>query len=189
MKKAVVAVAALAILGMAATMAKHGAPVVYAHDGNAVGTWIITVTVNTPPGAPPFVFTDLIAFNEGGTLTATSTAFNPHTSEILPGPLGVNTGDGYGVWEPGAGPNEVRITFKRFLFAGANASSAALYSSSSVPGQNIGVNMVEAVGMLGGGKLAGSFTTQFSNLGGTNVFVGNGTFSATRLEMEPLAMP
>ena len=49
--------------------------------------------------------------------------------------------------------------------------------------------MVEAVGMLGGGKLAGSFTTQFSNLGGTNVFVGNGTFSATRLEMEPLAMP
>src|SRR5207237_5505681 len=92
------------------------------------GTWIVMVTVNTPPGAPPFVFTDLIAFNEGGTLTATSTAFNPHTSEILPGPLGVDTSDGYGVWEPGTGPNEVRITFKRFLFAGANASSAALYS-------------------------------------------------------------
>jgi hypothetical protein len=52
MKKAVVAVAALAILGMAAMMAKHGPSVVYAHDGKVVGTWIVTVTVNTPPGAP-----------------------------------------------------------------------------------------------------------------------------------------
>lgn len=191
MKKAVVAVAALAILGMAATMAKHGASVVYAHDGNVVGTWIVTVTVNTPPGAPAFIFTDLVAFNQGGTLVATSTAFNPHTSEnpFLPAPLVVDTSDGYGVWEPGGGPNEVHITFKRFLFAGAN-TSAALYGSS-LPGQNVGVNTVEAVGTLlpgeGGGTLAGSFTTQLVNLGGTNVFAGNGTFSATRLEIEPLA--
>jgi hypothetical protein len=193
MKKAVVAVAALAILGMVATMVKHSASVVYAHDGNVVGTWTVTVTVDTPPGAPPFVFTDLIAFNQGGTLVATSTAFNPHTSEILPGPLGVDASDGHGVWEPGAGSDEIRITFRRFLFAGANASSAALYSSSFVPGQNVGVNTVEAVGTLhageGGGTLAGSFTTQFLNLGGAKVFAGSGTFSATRLEIEPLVTP
>jgi hypothetical protein len=191
MKKAVVAAAALAILGMATTMVKHGASLVYADDGNVAGTWVITVTVNTPPGAPPFIFTDLIAFNHGGTLVATSTAFNPHTSEILAGPLGVDTSDGYGVWEPGGGPNEIGITFKRFLFAGANASSAALYSSSFVAGQNVGVNTVEAVGTLhageGGGTLTGSFTTQFLNLGGANVFSGSGTFTATRLEVEPLA--
>jgi len=54
---------------------------VRADNGSLVGTWIVTVTVNTPPGAPPFVFTDLISFNSGGTLTATSTAFNAHTSE------------------------------------------------------------------------------------------------------------
>jgi hypothetical protein len=193
MKKAVVAVTALAILGMAATMVKHGASLVYADDDNVVGTWVVTVTVNTPPGAPPFIFTGMIAFNHGGTLIATSTAFNPHTSEILPGPLGVDASDGYGVWEPGGGPNEVRITFKRFLFAGVNASSAALYSSSFVPGQNVGVNTVEAAGTLhageGGETLAGSFTTQFSNLGATKVFAGSGTFSASRIEIEPLVMP
>jgi hypothetical protein len=193
MKKAVVAVAvaALAILGMAATMAKHGASVVYAHDGNVVGTWFVTVTVNTPPGAPPFIFTDMVTFNPEGTLVATSTAFNSHTSEVLPGPLGVDTSDAYGVWEPGAGPNEVRITFKRFLFAGANPSSTALYSSSAVPGQDIGVNTVEAVGTSQAGEdgatLAGPFTSQFANLEGTNVFAGKGTFSATRIKVEPMA--
>ena len=62
---------------------------VKAANGSVVGRWIITVTVNTPPGAPPFVFTDLIAFNSGGTLTAASSTFNAHTSEnpILPPPL------------------------------------------------------------------------------------------------------
>jgi hypothetical protein len=75
-----VAVAALVMLGMATTMVKYGAKVVYAHEGDVVGTWIVTVNVNTPPGAPPFVFTDFIAFNEGGTLVATSNAFNPQKS-------------------------------------------------------------------------------------------------------------
>jgi hypothetical protein len=42
MKKAILAVGVLAILGMAATTARHGAPVVYANDGNAVGTWLVT---------------------------------------------------------------------------------------------------------------------------------------------------
>lgn len=42
---------------------------VNAANQGLVGTWLVTVTVNTPPGAPPFVFIDLIAFNSGGTLT------------------------------------------------------------------------------------------------------------------------
>ena len=164
---------------------------VKAASGNIVGTWIVTVTVNTPPGAPPFVFTDLIAFNSGGTLTATSSTFNAHTSEnpLLPPPLVVDTSDGYGNWKPqGDDAKQVALTFNRFLFAGANTSTA-LYGSF-FPGQNVGVNAVQAVGTFQPGKngdaLTGSFTNQFVNLGGEVVFAGNGTFTAVRLGIEPL---
>ena len=45
---------------------------VKAADQNIAGTWIVTVTVNTPPGASPFVFTeyDRLQFRRG-----------PHRSE------------------------------------------------------------------------------------------------------------
>ena len=155
------------------------------------GTWIVTVTVNTPPGAPPFVFTDLIAFHSGGTLTAASSIFNAHTSEnpSLPVPLVVDTSDAYGNWKPeGDDSSQVALTFNRFLFAGTNTSTA-LYGSFS-PGQNVGVNAVQAVGTLhtgqNGDSLTGSFTNQFVNLGGQVVFAGSGTFTATRLKIEPL---
>ena len=155
------------------------------------GTWVITVTVNTPPGAPPFIFTDLIAFNSGGTLTAASSTFNAHTSENsnLPPPLVVDTSDGYGTWKPkGEDSNNFALTFNRFLFAGTNTSTA-FYGSFFV-GQNVGVNAVQAVGTFHTGKngdsLTGSFTNQFVNLSGNVVFSGNGTFTATRLAIEPL---
>jgi hypothetical protein len=158
------------------------------------GTWIITATVNTPPGAPPFVFTDLIALNSGGTLTGASSAFNAHTSEnpSLPAPLVVDTSDAYGTWSPeGDDSNQFALTFRRFLFAGANTSTA-LYGPF-FPGQNVGVNAVEAVGTFHTGKngdsLTGSFTNQFVNLNGEVVFAGSGTFAATRLGIEPLTAP
>jgi hypothetical protein len=170
---------------------RQGQPV-SADNSSLVGTWIVTVTVNTPPGAPPFVFTDLISFNSGGTLTATSTAFNAHTSEnpFLPAPLVVDTSDGYGVWKPiGEESNQFAATFQRFLFAGANTSTA-LYGSF-FPGQNIGVDNVEAVATLhtgeGGDTLTGAFTTQFINLSGQAAFAGSGTFSATRFKIKPLS--
>jgi hypothetical protein len=158
------------------------------------GTWIITVTVNTSPGAPPFVFTDLIALNSGGTLTGASSAFNAHTSEnpFLPAPLVVDTSDAYGTWSPeGDDSNQFALTFRRFLFAGASTSTA-LYGPN-FPGQNVGVNTVEAVGTFhtgeNGDSLTGSFTNQFVNLNGEAVFAGNGTFTATRLGIEPLTVP
>jgi hypothetical protein len=178
---------------IAALLALASGAQAQAADRNIVGTWVVTVTVNTPPGAPPFVFTDLIAFNSGGTLTAASSTFNAHTSENphLPPPLVADTSDGYGAWKPvGDDANQFALTFKRFLFAGANTSTA-LYGPF-FPGQNIGVNTVQAVGTLhtgiGGDTLSGSFTNQFVNLDGTVVvFSGSGTFSATRLGIEPLA--
>ena len=159
---------------------------------NITGTWVVTVTVNTPPGAPPFVFTDMIAFNSGGTLTAASSTFNPHTSEnpLLPAPLVVDTSDGYGAWKSqGDDSNQFALTFRRFLFAGADTPTA-LYGSFFA-GQNVGVNTVEAVGTFhtskNGDSLTGSFTNQFVNLNGEVVFAGSGTFAATRLKIEPLA--
>jgi len=156
-----------------------------------VGTWIATITVNTPPGAPPFVFTDLIVINSGGTLTTASSTFNAHTSEnpLLPPPLVVDTSDGYGAWKSeGDDSNQFGITFRRFLFAGANTSTA-LYGSF-FPGQNVGLNTVESVSTLhtdkDGDSITGSFTNQFVNLGGQVVFAGSGTFTATRLKIEPL---
>jgi hypothetical protein len=164
---------------------------VSADTPSIVGTWIVTVTVNTPPGAPPFVFTDLIAFNSGGTLTATSTAFNAQTSEnpFLPAPLVVDTSDAYGAWKPmGEESNQFAATFQRFLFAGANTSTA-LYGPF-FPGQNIGVDNVEALATLhtgeGGDTLTGPFTTQFVNLSGQVAFAGSGTFTATRFKIKPL---
>jgi hypothetical protein len=164
---------------------------VNAANHGIAGTWTVTVTVNTPPGAPPFVFTDVIAFNSGGTLTGASSAFNAHTSEnpFLPAPFVVDTSDAYGTWSPeGDDSNQFGLTFRRFLFAGANTSTT-LYGPF-FPGQNVGVNTVEAVGTFHTGKngdsLMGSFTNQFVNLNGEVVFAGSGTFAATRLGIEPL---
>jgi hypothetical protein len=170
------------VLSLAALL---GSARAQADDHSIVGTWIVTVTVNTPPGAPPFVFTDYIAFNQGGTLTAASSAFNAHSSEnpFLPPPLVVDTSDGYGVWKSaGDDSRRVAITFRRFLFAGA-ATSTQIYGPF-VPGQYVGVNAVQALGTLhDGGDLAGSFTTQFISLAtGQPTFSGNGTFTAIRLK-------
>lgn len=157
------------------------------------GTWMVTVTVNTPPGAPPFVFTDVLSFNSGGTLIGTSSAFNGHTSEnpYLPAPLVVDTSDAYGVWKPIDETDQFAITFTRLLFAGSSTSTA-LYGSF-FPGQYIGENVVQAVGALhsskNGDTISGPFTNQFVNLTGEVVFAGSGTFSATRVQIQPLVTP
>src|SRR6516165_2437342 len=118
MKKPAFGIASIVVFALAAFMPSACAQ---ADNQSIVGTWIVTVTVSTPAGAPPFVFTDFIAFNQGGTLTAASSAFNAHTSENphLPPPLVVDTSDGYGVWKATDDDSDrVAITFKRFLFAG-----------------------------------------------------------------------
>jgi len=183
MNKLAFAIVSIVLLSLAPFM-----PSARAQAGNQsmVGTWIVTVTITTPPGAPPF--TDFIAFNQGGTLTAASSAFNAHTSENphLPPPLVVDTSDGYGVWKSiDDDSNRVAITFERFLLAGA-ATSQNIYGPF-VPAQYVGVNAVQAEGTLQDvDHLAGRFTTQFTNLGGQLAFSGSGTFIASRLKIEPL---
>ena len=119
---------------------------VKAQDRSIIGTWIGTGTVNTPPGAPPFVFTDLAVVNPGGTLTETNGAFNAHTSQnsFLPSPLLVDFSDGYGAWQQRGDSNQFAVTFKRLLFAGAN-TPPTLYGPFFFPGQHIGLATIQAV--------------------------------------------
>ncbi len=155
-----------------------------------VGTWINTVRVNTPPGAPPLVTTELISFNPGGTFTLTDSVFNAHTSQnpFLPPFLTVDISDGYGAWKPQGDPNRFALTFKTLLFAGAKTPTE-LYGPF-FPGQHVGVATIQAVATLQHGEdrdtLEGPFTFQVRNLRGEVVGTGSGTVSATRLRIEPL---
>jgi hypothetical protein len=107
-------------------------------------------------------------------------------------PLVVDTSDGYGAWKPmGEESNQFAVTFQRFLFAAANTPTGPTGYGSFFPGQNVGVNNVEAVATLhtgeGGDTLTGPFTTQFVTLSGQVAFAESGTFTATRFKTKPLS--
>jgi len=153
-------------------------------QGSIVGTWLLTASLG-----PGFVETELTAINPGGTFTMTSSVFNPHSSgnPYLPPFLTVDLSDAYGAWRRQGDSNRFALTFKRLLFAGARTPTD-LYGPFFV-GQNVGVATIQAVATLqhgDGDTLEGPFTFQSRNLRGEVVGTGSGTFSATRLKIEPL---
>lgn len=163
-------------------------------QGTIVGSWLVNVDVNTPAGAVPFA-TELASFNAGGTFTdAISIAFssqNPGFAGPL-APLAVNFSDALGTWKPvGEDSNQYAATFKRFLFAGPNTPTAAY--GAFFPRQNVGQATIEAVATLhsgaGGDTITGPFTFQLTNLQGTVVLAASGTFSATRVKIQPPTAP
>src|SRR6266849_8791168 len=157
-------------------------------QGGVVGSYLNTVTVNTPPGAPPLIFPELVAINPGGTFIDTLAIAHSSQNPFFTGPfapLAVDFSDAIGTWKQvGDDSNQFAFTFKRFLFAGANTPAAAY--GSFFPGQNVGMATIEAVGTLqtsaAGQTLTGSFTFQLTNLQGAVVLTASGTFSATRLK-------
>ncbi len=167
---------------------------VKADDGESiVGTWIVTVAVNTLSGTQPLA-TELASFNPGGTFIDTISIAHSSQNPFFTGPfapLAVDFSDALGTWrQVGDDSNQFAITFKRFIFAGANTPTAS-YGPILFPGQNVGVATIEAVGTLqtgaGGDTATGPFTFQLTNLQGTVVLPASGTFSATRLKIQPLA--
>ena len=159
-------------------------------QGSVVGSYLNTVTVNTPPGAPPLIFPELVAINPGGTFIDTLAIAHSSQNPFFTGPfapLAVDFSDAIGTWKPAGDSNQIAFTFKRFLFAGANTPTSAY--GSFFPGHNVGVATIEAVGTLQTGPtgqtLTGTFTFQLTNLQGTVVLPASGTFSAMRLEVEP----
>lgn len=182
------AVMCIVVLAVSASVPS---PHAKANGGHIVGSWIITPTINTPPGAPPFVLTELGSFNPGGTFIDTaSIGFSSQNPALAQTPFAVNFSDAFGVWQQlGDESNQFAVTFKRLLFAGADTPTAVY--GSFFPGQNVGMATVEAVATLqtdaGGDTLTGPFTFQLTNLSGTVVLSGSGTFSANRLVIQPLA--
>ena len=165
---------------------------VKADEGSSiVGTWIVAVAVNTPSGSQPFA-TELASFNPGGTFIDTISLAHSSQNPFFTGPLAplaADFSDAFGTWKQvGDDSNQFAATFKRFIFAGANTPTSAY--GSFFPGQNVGVATIEAVATLetgaSGQTLTGPFTFQLTNLQGTVVLAASGTFSATRLKIEPL---
>ena len=159
---------------------------------SVVGTWIGTLTLNTPPGFPPFI--DLVSFHRGGTLTGTNGI--AHFSQITFGvpalqALQVDFSDFFGSWVVSDSSNQVSATFKRLLFAGPNTPTA-IYGTF-FPGQNVGLVSIQAVGTLeratSGDRITASFTYELTNLNNQEVFAGDGTVSFGRVTIEPLATP
>src|SRR5262249_15833596 len=110
------------------------------NQSSVVGTWTVTVYVNTPDGPVPFA-TELASFNPGGTFSdAINLAFSSENPAFAGGPLAafaVNFSDAYGSWKPvGDDSNKFAGTFKRFLFAGASTPTAVY--GSFFPGQHVG---------------------------------------------------
>src|SRR5258707_7711992 len=109
-------------------------------DESVVGTWIITAEL-----APGFIETEFTVINPGGTMTLTSSVFNPHSSldPFLPPFLVVDISDGYGRLRREGASNRFAGTFKRLLFAGAR-TDPNLYGEFFV-GQHVGVATIQFV--------------------------------------------
>jgi hypothetical protein len=154
-------------------------------DEGVVGTWIITAEL-----APGFIETEFTVINPGGTMTLTSSVFNPHSSQnpFLPPFLVVDISDGYGRLRREGESNRFAGTFKRLLFAGER-TDPNLYGEFFV-GQHVGVAAIQFVLTLrhgpDGDTMDGPFTFQTRNLRDEVVGTGSGTASLVRLNVEPL---
>jgi hypothetical protein len=185
-------VALAAIVGTLGSLRTTSAQDNQGNQSSVVGTWIVTVNVDTPAGSQPLA-KELASFNSGGTfIDAISIAFSSENPAFAGpfAPLAVNFSDAFGAWKTvGGDSSKVAATFKRFLFAGANTPTAAY--GSFFPGQNVGEATIEVAGTLqattSGEILLGSYTFQLTNLQGTVVLGGSGTFTASRVNIQPLA--
>ena len=185
-------VALAAIMGTLGSLHNTRAQDQQGNQGSVIGTWVATINVDTPAGPQPLA-TELASFNPGGTfIDAISIAFSAENPGFAGpfAPLAVNFSDAFGTWKPVNGDSgQFAATFKRFLYAGANTPTAAY--GPFFPGQNVGQATIEVAGALqatkSGNILVGSYTFQLTNLDGTNVLAGGGSFTATRVNVQPLA--
>jgi len=191
---ATVALAAIVLtLGGLHTTPAQGQQGGQGNQSSVVGSWTVTVFVNTPGGTVPFA-TEIASFNPGGTFSdAINLAFSSENPAFAGGPLAafaVNFSDAFGSWKQvGDNPNQVAGTFKRFLYAGASTPTAVY--GPFFPGQHIGEATVQFTGTVqttpSGQSLSGSFTFQLTTLQGAVVLTGSGPFSATPIKIQPLA--
>lgn len=162
-------------------------PNLMAQAGSLVGGWEVTLNVNVPPGAPPFIFTEVGTFNLGGSFADTISIAHSSQNPYVPPPLAVDFSDGYGGWRQTPGTNQFAITLKRLTFAGPNTPTTTY--GTFLQGQQVGEAIIEVAGTLqSDGTLAGAFTFQLTSLAdnGAVVFAGGGKLTATRINIQPL---
>jgi hypothetical protein len=151
--------------------------------------------VYTPSGSLQPLATEFLAINPGGTFVDTLTIAHSSQNPSFTGPfapLAVEFSDAIGTWQPVGDSNQIAFTFQRFLFAGPNTPNTPTYDWQFL-GQYVGQATIEAVGTLQttakGQILSGPYTFQLTNLDGTVVLAASGTFSATRIQIQPLVTP
>jgi hypothetical protein len=109
----------------------------------------------------------------------------------VPPVLTIEASDYYGTWAPATGSSQIAITLKRLLFACPNTPTTVY--GLSFPGENIGLESIQAVGTVRhtekGDTLTGPLTFQLTNLYDQVVFAASGTASFSRVAIEPLVTP
>lgn len=160
-------------------------------DESVIGTWIGSVTLDTPPAAPPFIFMDLLSFNRGGTVIGTNGISHSAQNPFVPPPLAVDLSDYFGTWVAIGDSHQIAVTLKRLLFAGAKTPTAVY--GTFFPGQHVGVASIQGVGTFqptpNGDNIVGRVTFQLVNVSGQVVFAGSGTVALGRVGIEPMATP
>jgi hypothetical protein len=153
-----------------------------------VGTWIGKLIFDTPPGAPPFAISELVSFNESGTVMGTNGISHFSANPFVPPALAVDLSEHFGSWVRIGESNRFAVTFKRLLFGGSNTPTA-IYGVFS-PGQEIGLATIQVIGLVehteAGDQISGRFAIQFKNRNGEVVFTASGNVSLSRMEVEPL---
>jgi hypothetical protein len=156
-------------------------------SGSIVGTWIGTLSVDNSPTT----ITNLTSFSRGGTVAGTTGDSHNCQNAFVPPVLTIEASDYYGTWAPATGSSQIAITLKRLLFACPNTPTAVY--GPSFPGENIGLESIQAVGTVRhtekGDTLTGPLTFQWTNLFDQLVFAASGTASFSRVAIEPLVTP
>lgn len=163
-------------------------------SGTPVGSWMGTILTESPSGFPPSI--GLFNLNRDGTITGTDgdsqSSSLPPTLCPTPCTLAVDHGAEFGSWAR-VGDHQFAATLKALLFAGPNTPPEIYGQLFS--GQNVGLGTLQVANITlqhtaSGDTLMGRFTVQYESFFLNEVVITtSGSFSFTRVAIEPLATP
>ncbi len=135
-------------------------------DRGPVGSWLGTATATTAPLPPVMTLM---------TLASDGTVVEVHRQYLHDFPLGpALVTPGHGAWVR-TGSNQFSISL-RLIYEGApdNSGSAGVVVATEVLRLNVSLS-------AGGNRLTGTVADELDDLSGHAIFVGPGTFDATRI--------
>ena len=166
----VVLLALLAVGGQPGTTAREGTPTAAGHP--LVGSWQIRFAFETQ-GGPPIQLTNLATFSSDGTLVVANGGQLP---TLMTG-AGLYLTEGHGAWEP----TGERAADAAYVFILLDQSGGL----ASINTARIALEVDPS-----GDAYSGSFTLDMTTGEGTQFApTARGTFTATRIRVEPMATP